>query len=85
VIYNNLIILLNGKHFRNIGSADAQQVKDTLQRLPSNLNKRTEYRDKSINRILKVGIPSAHLMSIKTINTVLGCYLENFNRLSIII
>jgi integrase len=78
VIYNNLITLLNDKGFRNIGSVDAQQVKNTLQRLPSNLNKKAEYRDKPINRILKMDIPSAHLMSIKTINTMLGCYSELF-------
>jgi integrase len=78
VIYNHLITLLNDKHFRNIGSVDAQQVKNTLQRLPSNLNKKAEYRDKSINRILKMDIPASHLMSIKTINTMLGCYSELF-------
>jgi integrase len=78
VIYNNLITLLNDKGFRNIGAVDAQQVKNVLQRLPSNLNKKAEYRDKPINRILKMDIPSAHLMSIKTINTMLGCYSELF-------
>jgi integrase len=78
VIYNNLITLLNDKHFRNIGAVDAQQVKNALQRLPSNLNKKAEYRDKPINRILKMNIPTSHLMSIKTINTMLGCYSELF-------
>jgi integrase len=78
VIYNNLITLLNDKCFRNIGAVDAQQVKNALQKLPSNLNKKAEYRDKPINRILKMNIPTSHLMSIKTINTMLGCYSELF-------
>jgi integrase len=78
VIYNNLVTLLNDKHFRNIGVVDAQQVKNALQRLPSNLNKKAEYRDKPINRILKMNIPTSHLMSIKTINTMFGCYSELF-------
>jgi integrase len=78
VLYNSLITMLNDKNFRNIGAVDAQQIKNTLQKLPSNLNKKAEYRDKPINRILKMDIPIAHLMSIKTINTMLGCYSELF-------
>lgn len=78
VIYKNLVTLLNDKRIRSIRAKDAQQVKDALQKLPANLNKKAEYRDKPIQRILKMDIPASHLMSIKTINTMLGCYSELF-------
>ncbi len=76
VIYKNLITLLKDKRIRNIRAKDAQQVKNALQRLPANRNKKVEYREKPIERILKMKIPTSHLMSIKTINTMLGCYSE---------
>ncbi|WP_088332810.1 site-specific integrase [Lacimicrobium sp. SS2-24] len=78
VIYQNLITLLNDKCIRSIGAVDAQRVKSDLQKLPANLNKKAEYRGKPINRVLKMDIPASHLMSIKTINTMLGCYSELF-------
>lgn len=78
VIYKNLVTLLYNKNIRSIRAKDAQQVKDALQRLPANLNKKVEYRDKPIQRVLKMNIPTTHLMSVKTINTMLGCYSELF-------
>ena len=78
VIYKNLVTLLNDKRTKSVTAKDAQEVKNSLQKLPANLNKKAEYRDKSIQEVLKMNIPESHLMSVKTINTMLGCYSELF-------
>jgi integrase len=78
VIYQSLVDLLADKGIRAISHKDAQFIKDTLQKLPSNLSKKREYRGKPISQVLKLDIPESHLMSIKTINTMLGCYSELF-------
>lgn len=78
VIYQDLIDLIGDKEIKSISNKDAQTVKKALQQLPSNKNKRAQYRDKTLNQVLKMKVPAEHLMSIRTINTRLGCYLEIF-------
>lgn len=78
VVYQSLVTLLKDRGIRTFTSKDAQGVKASLQRLPANLNKKAEYRNKSIHQLLSTTIPDSHLMSIKTINTMLGCYSELF-------
>lgn len=78
VIYENLLELLGDKGVREINSNSAQHVKSCLQKLPANLNKKAQYKSKSLKQILKMDIPDSHLMSIKTINIKLGCYSELF-------
>lgn len=78
VVYQSLISLLKDRGIKTITPKDAQYVKASLQKLPANLNKKAEYRNKPISKLLTMTIPEAHLMSIKTINTMLGCYSELF-------
>jgi len=76
--YQNLIEFIGEKTIKAVSHQDAQTIKNNLQRLPSSINKRAIYRDKSIKQVLKMTVPDAHLMSVKTINTRLGCYSELF-------
>jgi integrase len=78
VIYQDLIDLIGDKEINSISNQDAQLVKKALQQLPSNKNKRARYRDKTLKQVLKMKVPDEHLMSIRTINTRLSCYLEMF-------
>jgi|TARA_R110000744_G_C19301664_1_gene555788 integrase len=78
VIYQDLIDLIGDKEIQSISNQDAQIVKKALQRLPSNKNKRAQYRDKTLTQVLKMTVLDEHLMSVRTINTRLGCYLEMF-------
>ncbi len=57
----------------------AGRVKESLQLLPSNAMKKREYRDKSLQELIKSKIPATHLMSVKTINIKLATYSEAFN------
>jgi len=78
VIYQDLIDLIGDKEVKTVSNQDAQTVKKALQQLPSNKNKRAIYRDKTLKQVLKMNVPQNHLMSVRTINTRLGCYLEIF-------
>lgn len=78
VVYQNLRDFLGSKSIKAINHQDAQHIKKILQRLPSSMNKRARYRDKTVKQILKMDIPESHLMSVRTINTRLGCYSELF-------
>jgi len=42
------------------------------------MNKRAKYKGKSIQQVIRMNIPESHLISVKTINTRLGCYSELF-------
>jgi integrase len=77
-IYDTLSEFIGDKHIRSVTHQDAQRIKKQLQSLPSSINKRERYRGKSIKQILNMDVPEQHLMSLKTINTRLGCYSELF-------
>jgi len=78
VIYQDLTEFIGDKMIKTITNQDAQSIKKSLQSLPSSRNKRAEYRNSSIKQILKMKVPISHLMSVRTINTRLGCYSELF-------
>ena len=78
VIYQDLTEFIGDNMIKTITNQDAQLIKKSLQSLPSSRNKRAEYRNSSIKQILKMKVPANHLMSIRTINTRLGCYSELF-------
>lgn len=78
VIFESLPLYISDKGVKTVTHKDAQYVKKILQQLPSSMNKRAKYKGKSVQQILKMNIPESHLMSIKTINTRLGCYSELF-------
>jgi len=78
VIYQDLAEFIGDKGIKTVSHQDAQTIKKNLQRLPSSRNKRAIYRGKTIKQVLKISVPDNHLMSIKTINTRLGCYSELF-------
>lgn len=78
VILESLIALLDDKGIKLVTYRDAQTIKNHLQKLPSSIGKRAAYKDKTIKQILNMNIPESHLMSVKTINTRLGCYSELF-------
>lgn len=78
VILRCLIDLLGDIGIKTISHQQAQSIKNQLQRLPSSMGKRPQYRNKTLKQILKMKIPENHLMSVKTINTRLGCYSELF-------
>ncbi len=78
VIYQNLTKLIADKGIKTVSHQDAQSIKKNLQQLPSSISKRAMYRGKTIAQVLKMNVPDSHLMSIKTINTRLGCYSELF-------
>ncbi|GBL04927.1 site-specific integrase [Glaciecola sp. KUL10] len=77
-IFFTLPDFVGDKGIKTFTHSDAQNIKSCIQRLPSSMNKRAEYRDKSIKQILKMSVPNEHLMSIKTVNTRLSCYSEMF-------
>ena len=77
-IYQDLAEFIGNKGIKTVTHQDAQTIKKGLQRLPSSRNKRAMYKGKTINQVLKMNVPDSHLMSIKTINTRLGCYSELF-------
>jgi integrase len=77
-IFAMLPQLIADKGIRSVNSKDAQYVKTTLQRLPSSMGKRADYRGKTLKQILNMQIPTEHLMALKTINTRLSCYSELF-------
>lgn len=78
VIFDTLTDFIPDKGIKLVSHKDAQSVKNSLQQLPSSMNKRAQYKGKTIKQILRMKIPDSHLMSIKTINTRLGCYSELF-------
>ena len=57
VVYQNLKDFLGSKHIKSINHQDAQHIKRTLQRLPSSMNKRAAYRDKTVKQVLQMNIP----------------------------
>ena len=77
-ILNHLVQIIGNKNVNFISIKDAQRVKEVLQKLPSNQNKRAIYRGKSVNQVLKMSIPESHLLSITTINIRLSCYTDLF-------
>lgn len=77
-IYESLNHLITDKPIDLVTYKDAQNVKATLQKLPSSINKRACYRGKTIKQLLKIDVPQSHLMSVKTINTRLSCFSELF-------
>jgi integrase len=78
VIFENLVTFLNDKSIKAVIYQDAQTIKSQLQRLPSSISKRAMYRGKTLKQVLKMVVPESHLMSVRTINTRLGCYSELF-------
>lgn len=78
VIFDSLPLYIGDKGIKEVTYKDAQYIKKILQQLPSSMNKRAKYVGKSVQQVLKMNIPESHLMSIKTINTRLGCYSELF-------
>ncbi|WP_425545674.1 site-specific integrase [Kangiella japonica] len=68
-----LLIQLNRN--QTITKRSALDIKDKLQKLPSNMHKRKEYRELSIEEIIQLeDIPKDHLMSVTTINKYLRIF-----------
>jgi len=77
--FKMLIDLLGDLSVSQIDKQLALGTKETLQKLPSNAKKKRQYRDKSIQELARLSIPSCDLMSVKTINIKLSTYAEVFN------
>ena len=72
-IYTLMIRILGSIELSTVDYKAARKYKDTLLKLPPNLNKSKQYRDKSIEDILSTNVE--HCMSITTVN-------KNLNRIS---
>lgn len=79
LMYNSrlslLLQILGDKPLSGLKRADALAVRDTVLALPANMNKKAEYRDKTIEDIIKT---NPKPMSKSTANDTLGAYTSFF-------
>jgi len=70
--YQTLITIIHDMPAALVDYPMAQAFKGTLTRLPSNMSKKPLYRNRPIKDILAMSIPTAELLSISKINTLLS-------------
>ena len=70
--YKLLISLTNDMPIASVDNQVSQFFKTTLQKLPSNMNKKALYRDKPIKEVAAMKIPKEDLLSITKVNSYMG-------------
>jgi integrase len=70
--YKLLIKITNDMPIALVDHLTAQFFKATMQKLPSNMNKKPLYRDKTIQEVAAMKVPKEDLLSITKINSYMG-------------
>jgi integrase len=70
--YKLLINIIHDRPVLLVDYPEARVFKETLMRLPSNMNKKPLYRDKSVQEVAAMHIPKNDLLSISKVNTYIS-------------
>ena len=66
VSYQDFIEIVGDKPISDYTRNDARDYRNIISKLPKNRRKLKNYRDKSINELLKMEIPDSHILNIET-------------------
>ena len=66
VSYLDFIEIVGDKPISDYTRNDARDYRNIISKLPKNRRKLKNYRDKSINELLKMEIPDSHILNIET-------------------
>lgn len=71
-VYKLLVSLTNDMMVASVDYQAAQFLKETLMKLPSNMNKKPLYREKTVNEVVAMKIPKDDLLSTSKVNAYIG-------------